>query len=45
MATVAVMHQETKSWLWTLASIGMLLVISILTGAGVYHLAAAFGLG
>ncbi len=45
MATVAVMHQETKSWLWTLASIGMLLVISILAGAGVYHLAAAFGLG
>ncbi len=44
MATVAVTHQETKSWLWTFASIGMLLVISIVAGAGVYHLAAAFGL-
>ncbi len=44
MATVAVTHQETKSWPWTFASIGMLLVISILAGTGVYHLAAAFGL-
>ena len=44
MATVAVTHQETKSWTWTLANIGMLLVISVAAGTGVYHLAAAFGL-
>jgi ferrous iron transport protein B len=43
MATVAVIRQETKSWTWTLANVGMFLVISILAGAAVYHLALAIG--
>lgn len=39
MATVAVMYQETRSWRWTLLSIGMLLGISTMTGGLIYHLA------
>lgn len=44
MATVAVIRQETNSWLWTLLNIGLLLGISFAAGAGVYHLAVAIGL-
>ncbi len=44
MATVAVIRQETQSWGWTLLNIGLLLVISILAGIVVYHLAVALGL-
>ncbi len=44
MATVAVIRQETHSWGWTLLSIALPLVISILAGAGVYHLALVLGL-
>jgi ferrous iron transport protein B len=44
MATVAVIRQETNSWGWTLLNIALFLVISITAGAGVYHLALAFGL-
>ena len=44
MGTVAVIRQETHSWKWTLFDIGLLLVISIAAGSGVYHLALALGL-
>jgi ferrous iron transport protein B len=44
MATVAVTRQETNSWGWTLISILLPLFVSILAGAGVYHLALAIGL-
>lgn len=44
MATVAVIRQETNSWGWTLLNLAMLLVISVVAGAGVYHLALAVGL-
>lgn len=44
MATVAVIRQETNSWGWTLLSIALPLVVSILAGAGIYHLALAVGL-
>jgi len=43
MATVAVIRQETNSWGWTLLSVALPLVVSILAGAGVYHLALAVG--
>ena len=43
MATVAVMRQETQSWGWTLFNVFMMLGISVLAGAGVYHLAIALG--
>jgi ferrous iron transport protein B len=43
MATVAVTKQETNSWGWTLLSVGLLLGISVLAGAGVYHLAVWMG--
>lgn len=44
MATVAVIRQETNSWGWTLFNLLFMLIISILAGAGVYHLAIALGL-
>jgi ferrous iron transport protein B len=44
MATVAVIRQETGSWGWTLFNLAFMLVVSIATGAGVYHLALALGL-
>lgn len=42
-ATVAVIRQETNSWRWTLLNLGMLLGLSIASGALVYHLALAAG--
>lgn len=39
-ATVAVIRQETGSWRWTLLDVGLLLVISLAAGCGVYWLAA-----
>lgn len=44
MGTVAAIHQETHSWKWTLFDIGLLLLISVAAGSGVYHLALALGL-
>lgn len=43
MATVAVIKQETNSWKWTFVSVGMFLVISVLSGVLVYHGAVALG--
>jgi ferrous iron transport protein B len=44
IATVAVIHQETDSWGWTLFNLAFMLVISVAAGTGVYHLALALGL-
>lgn len=44
LATVAVIKQETNSWRWTLANIGMFLAISILGGMLVYNGALWLGL-
>ncbi|MBN1660205.1 MAG: ferrous iron transport protein B [Anaerolineae bacterium] len=38
-ATVAVIKQESKSWLWTLVSVGMLLGLSLTGGIVVYQIA------
>lgn len=43
VATVAVIKQETASWKWTFISIGMFLVLSVLSGVVVYHAAVALG--
>jgi ferrous iron transport protein B len=37
VATVAAIHQETRSWKWTAFSVGLLLVISVTTGVVVYQ--------
>ncbi|HWQ84466.1 MAG TPA: ferrous iron transport protein B [Anaerolineales bacterium] len=37
VATVAAMLEETRSWRWTLLSVGLLLVISLLTGVLIYQ--------
>jgi len=42
VATVAAMHQETRSWKWTLAGVGMLLILSLLGGIVAYHIALLF---
>jgi len=44
MATVAVIHQETNSWGWTLLDIGIFLAMTIAASSGVYHLALALGI-
>lgn len=45
VATVAAIRQETASWRWTLVSVGLLLVISLLAGIGVFQLASWLGWG
>jgi ferrous iron transport protein B len=37
LATTATIRQETRSWRWALASIGLLLVLSLAAGIGVYQ--------
>jgi len=44
MATVAVTKQETNSWRWALLSVLLLLGLSFLAGAVVYHLAVLLGM-
>jgi ferrous iron transport protein B len=39
VATVATIRQETHSWKWTGFSIGMLLIISLGVGIGIYQTA------
>jgi ferrous iron transport protein B len=39
VATLAAMHQETRSWKWTLASAAMMLVLSTVASIVVYQLA------
>lgn len=45
LATVAVIRQETNSWMWALLDVAILLVISLLAGGLVYRLAILIGLG
>ncbi|MCX7855950.1 MAG: ferrous iron transport protein B, partial [Anaerolineae bacterium] len=40
VATVAAIRQETGSWRWTVFSIGLLLVISLLAGTATFQIAA-----
>jgi ferrous iron transport protein B len=42
VATVAAIRQETKSWGWTVFSVGLLLVLSLAGGIVAYHLAGWF---
>ena len=43
MATVAVIHQETNSWGWTLLDLGIFLAMTIAASSGIYHLALVLG--
>ncbi|MGD8999800.1 MAG: ferrous iron transport protein B [Granulosicoccaceae bacterium] len=45
VATVAVMHQETRSWRWTLFGVLLLLVIALSAGVIVYQGARWLGIG
>lgn len=45
VATVAVMHQETRSWRWTLFGVFLLLVIALSAGVVVYQGARWLGIG
>ena len=45
VATVAVMHQETRSWRWTLFDVLLLLVIALSAGVVVYQSAIWLGIG
>jgi len=45
VATVAAMVEETKSWRWTMLSVGLLLVISLSVGVGIYQGARLLGVG
>jgi len=44
LATVAVIRQETRSWGWTLFNLAFLLLVSWVTGVGVFWLANLVGL-
>jgi len=44
VATVAVIRQETKSWLWTLFDLGFLLIVSLSVSSAVYWAARMLGL-
>ncbi len=43
-ATVATIKQETNSWRWTLGSVGIFLVLSVLVGTITFRLVSAAGL-
>ena len=43
MATVAVIRQETGSWRWALADMGMFLAISMAAGIAVFNLLRLLG--
>lgn len=45
VATLATIRQETHSWKWTLLSSGLLLVISLLIGVGIFQAAKLLGWG
>jgi ferrous iron transport protein B len=45
VATVAAVHQETRSWRWTAACTGLMLASALLFGTLVYQAAVAMGLG
>ncbi len=43
MATVAVIRQESGSWRWALADMGLFLALSIAAGSAVFHLLTWLG--
>jgi ferrous iron transport protein B len=43
MATVAVIRQETGTWRWALADMGLFLVLSIAAGSAVFHMLRFMG--
>jgi ferrous iron transport protein B len=43
VATVAVIRQETNSWMWTLFDLAFLLVVSLASGAAIYWMARLLG--
>jgi ferrous iron transport protein B len=45
VATVAAVRQETRSWGWTAASVGLLLGLSLLAGVLIYQGARLLGVG
>jgi len=45
VATVAAIRQETGSWRWTLASVGLMLGVALFAGFLVYQLALLAGIG
>ncbi len=45
LATVATIRQQTRSWKWTLASVGMMLGISMAVGVAIYQGARWIGWG
>ena len=45
LATVATIKQETASWKWMWASIGLLLVISLGAGVLIYQVMRLLGVG
>ncbi len=45
VATVAAIRQETRSWLWTLLSLGLMLAISLAGGMLVYQVGTLLGGG
>jgi ferrous iron transport protein B len=45
VATVAAIQQETRSWRWTAANVGLLLVLSLVAGILVYQGAVLLGWG
>jgi ferrous iron transport protein B len=45
VATVAVMHQETRSWRWTLFGVLLLLLIALGAGVIMYQGARWLGIG
>jgi ferrous iron transport protein B len=45
LATVATIKQETASWKWTWASVGLLLAISLGAGVAIYQVLRLVGLG
>jgi ferrous iron transport protein B len=44
-ATIAVMRQETGQWRWVLASIGLMLFVSLFAAVIAYQIGRVFGLG
>jgi ferrous iron transport protein B len=45
VATVATIRQETGSWKWTLANIGLMLVVSFGVGIAIFQVASLLGWG
>ncbi len=43
VATVAAIKQETHSWKWTVLSVGLLLVLSLIAGVTIYQVAVLLG--